>query len=63
MGRIRTAFIKSVSKSLLEAHPDKFGTNFEENKKVLDELGIFDEKSTRNKVAGYIVSLVKKKKF
>lgn len=62
MGRIRTTFIKTLSKNLLEAYPDRFGANFEENKKALDELGVFDEKATRNKVAGFIVTLSKKKK-
>lgn len=63
MGRIRTNFIKSLSQNLVEVYPDKFGTNFEENKKALDELKVFDEKFTKNKVAGYIVRIVRKKKF
>ena len=62
MGRIRTTFIKRLSQGVLEAYPDRFGANFEENKKALDELGIFDEKGTRNKVAGFIVNLSKKQK-
>jgi len=63
MGRIRTTFIKSLSANLVEIYPDKFGTNFEENKKALDELKLIDEKFTRNKVAGYIARVAMKKKI
>lgn len=60
MGRIRTNFIKGLSKQLFESAPEKWN-GFETNKKVLDEMQIIDEKFTRNKVAGYIVRLVDKK--
>lgn len=63
MGRIRTHFVKNISKILVEKHPDKFGKDFEQNKKSLGEMRVFDEKFTRNKVAGYIVRVVSKKKF
>jgi small subunit ribosomal protein S17e len=62
MGRIRTTFIKAMSGRLLEAYPDKFGPDFNVNKKSLDELKILDEQRTRNKVSGYIVRLAKRKK-
>ena len=63
MGRIRTTFIKSLSTNLVEVYPEKFGVNFDENKKALNELKVFDEKFTRNKVAGYIVRVILKKKY
>lgn len=63
MGRIRTHAIKHMSEDLVAKLPDKFNGDFESNKKVLDEMKLFDEKFTRNKVAGYIVRVVKKKKF
>ena len=61
MGRIRTKSIKKMSKKLVEKHPDKFNKNFENNKKVLNEMDLFSDKSIRNKVAGYIVSVSEKK--
>lgn len=61
MGRIRTTFIKGLSQNLVEIYPEKFGTNFDENKKALNDLKVFDEKFTRNKVAGYIVRVILKK--
>ena len=62
MGSIRGKWIKNTAKRFVELYPDKFSKNFNENKKVLDELKMLDEKSMRNKVAGYIVDIVGKKK-
>lgn len=62
MGRIRTHFIKSLTEKLAHAFPDKFSGDFDSNKKALDALKLIDEKFTRNKVAGYMVRVIKKKK-
>jgi small subunit ribosomal protein S17e len=63
LGRIRGKWIKNVSKKLVERYPDKFSDDFNNNKKILTELKIIDEKLIRNKVAGYIISVVEKKKI
>jgi len=63
MGRIRTKWIKKISKELVVKYPDRFNVEFANNKKVLVELKLFDEKPLRNKVAGYIVKVVQNKKF
>jgi small subunit ribosomal protein S17e len=63
MGRIRTHFIKGISERLVQAYPEKFGSEFTLNKTALNELKMTDEKFTRNKIAGYIVRVVGKKKF
>ncbi len=60
MGRIRTKWIKNMAKELINHYPDKLDSNFENNKRVLDELKIFPDKSVRNKVAGYIVTIKKR---
>ena len=62
MGRIRTKMIKKLSKRLVENNPEKFNKNFENNKKVLNEMQLFSDKPVRNKVAGYIVNVVEKSK-
>jgi len=41
----------------LEKYPDKFTTEFDINKLVLDEIAIVPSKSLRNKIAGYITRL------
>lgn len=61
MGRIRTKEVKRLAKQLVEKYGDRFSKDFETNKQVLNELGIFSSKKMRNKVAGYIVRLMKQK--
>ena len=51
-----------MAKRLVEQYPDKFSDNFDINKKILTELKIND-KYVRNKVAGYIINVVEKKKI
>jgi small subunit ribosomal protein S17e len=63
VGRIRTNFVKGLSRNLFQTFPEKFGMNFEENKKALREMKLLDEKFSRNKVAGYIVRVAGKKKI
>ncbi len=63
MGRIRTRWIKNIAEELVSKYPDRFTNKFEENKKVLKELDVIKDKSIRNKVAGFIVRVVEKKKF
>lgn len=61
MGLIRTKDIKDLSRDLYSVYPDRFGPDFEENKKVIGELKITEGKSKifRNRVAGYIVRLAR----
>ncbi len=63
MGRIRPALIKKISIRLVEENPELFTADFEHNKKVLKELNLIPSKKIRNKVAGYIVRTIRKKKF
>ena len=48
--------VKRLSIELLENYPDRFTTNFEENKKTILSLAIIRSKILRNKMAGYITS-------
>lgn len=45
---------RRLSEELLQRHPDVFGTDFETNKKALEELAIIPSKQLRNRIAGYI---------
>lgn len=63
MGRVRAKWIKNVAEELVKRNPDDFDNNFENNKKILEEMKIIDSKLMRNKIAGYIVTTVKKKRF
>jgi small subunit ribosomal protein S17e len=48
--------------NLVSQHPNKFNSDFENNKKILNELKILPDKSVRNRVAGYIVRVIEKEK-
>jgi|WetSurMetagenome_2_1015567.scaffolds.fasta_scaffold1772580_1 small subunit ribosomal protein S17e len=63
MGRIRGKWVKNLSKKLVEKYPDRFGSNFEENKKTIEGMNILGDKPIRNKVAGYMVEATQKKKI
>ncbi|MCX6815906.1 MAG: 30S ribosomal protein S17e [Candidatus Aenigmarchaeota archaeon] len=63
MGNIRTKDIKKVSFDLRAAYPDRFKDDFETNKSVIKELDMFTTKIIRNKVAGYVTRLARRKRF
>ncbi len=60
MGRIKTKWVKTVARELVEKHPEKFSTDFINNKKSLDAMDLIEDKIIRNKVAGCIVRIVGK---
>ncbi len=60
MGCIRGKDIKDVSFKLFEKYPDRFSEDYEQNKKSLAEMKLFDSKKQRNRVAGYIVRVAGK---
>lgn len=62
MGRVRPRYIKSLGDKLLEMYPDRFTDSFEENKKAVAQLADIPSKRVRNRVAGYITRLVKRRK-
>jgi len=59
MGKVRTILIKNVSKELINKYPDVFTTDFESNKRLLDKFIEADSKHLRNRISGYIVTLLK----
>jgi len=63
MGRIKTSFIKHIASNLFEKYSDKFTTDFEKNKQVVNKLVDFESKRIRNIVTGYITSLKKRERI
>ena len=45
---------RRLSEEMMEKHPEVFGSDFEENKKALEELAVIPSKQLRNRIAGYI---------
>jgi small subunit ribosomal protein S17e len=54
LGKVKTEQIKHLGKDLMARFPDKFNTNFDENKRTVDEVTEGTTTRVRNKVAGYI---------
>jgi len=54
--------VKKIARELVERFPDKFTTDFENNKKLVDTFTNVSSKKLRNRVAGYITHLQKQKK-
>ena len=48
--------IKRISTELLQKYPDKFGHEFDANKKALNDLAVVRSKVLRNELAGYITA-------
>ena len=59
MGRIKTTLIKRVTCELLDYYPERFSTDFEKNKKTVEELISSPSKKMRNIIAGYAVRLTR----
>ena len=62
MGRIKTQLTKRTAIKLLEKHPDKFKSTFEENKILVKDVAEIRSTKLRNTIVGYITRLVKSKK-
>ncbi|CAD6368970.1 conserved hypothetical protein [metagenome] len=52
--------IKRLSYEVLVEHKPKFGEDFADNKKVLDQIAIIRSKGLKNEIAGYITKFIKK---
>lgn len=63
MGRIKTMLIKRTSNTLIRKYPNKFTENFDENKKLVEEVAEIQSKKLRNVIAGYISRLTKKERL
>jgi len=60
MGNVKPLFIKRTAQELLDMYPDQLGKDFESNKKVLRQIDPKITKALRNKIAGFVVALIKK---
>jgi len=56
LGKVKTEQIKRVGKELMDRFPNKFTTNFDDNKRLVDTLTQGTTTRVRNQIAGYITS-------
>ena len=61
MGRIKTSLIKRVGLDIMNNFGDKVSQDYEQNKKLVEELTGISSKKLRNIIAGYITRLSKKR--
>lgn len=58
MGKVRPERVKKIARELVSRFPNRFTTDFEENKKAVDTLTETSSSRVRNRIAGYITRLV-----
>jgi small subunit ribosomal protein S17e len=58
LGKVKTEQVKRVGKELMNRFPDKFNTNFDENKRMVDTLTEGTTTRVRNQIAGYITRTI-----
>ena len=58
MGKVRSDAVKKISREMIKRYPDRFTTDFEENKKSLEPLLVIPSIRLRNRIAGYITRLL-----
>lgn len=61
MGRIKTKMIKRLTFQLMKEYSDSFKQDFNENKKLVEQLLKGPSKKIRNCIAGYVTRLLKSK--
>lgn len=62
MGSVRPLYLKRAAREFIQAYPDKFTTDFNENSSIIDEMLKDQSKTIRNRIAGYITTLMKQNK-
>ena len=61
MGRIRPNFIKRIAREAVRKYRDSLGTDFYENRNFLETVIRFSNDRLRNRVTGYVTTLMKQK--
>jgi len=51
--------VRRIATTLMKEHPGRFSVDYENNKKVIEEVSYFRSKQLKNKVVGYITHYYK----
>jgi len=51
--------VRRIATTLMKEHPGRFSADYENNKKVIEEVSFFRSKQLKNKVVGYITHYYK----
>ncbi|KAK8863809.1 40S ribosomal protein S17 [Tritrichomonas musculus] len=60
MGRIRTKTTKRAARLIIERFYGQLSFDFQDNKRVCDEVATIPSKRMRNKIAGYVTHLMRR---
>jgi small subunit ribosomal protein S17e len=58
LGKVRPEYVKKIARELLKMYPDKFTVDFQSNKEAVASLTQISSSKLRNRIAGYLTSLV-----
>ena len=59
MGKVRIEMVKRISNELVDRYEKSLTIEFEQNKQFLNEIGLDVSKKLRNKITGYVTTLMK----
>ena len=59
MGKVRSEQVKKSARELIRRFPDKFSSDFEENKKLIGTLVLISSPKLRNRIVGYLTRLIR----
>lgn len=59
MGRIRSNFIKRTAREAVKRYRSQLGIDYYENRKFLESVIRFSNDRLRNRVTGYVTTLMK----
>lgn len=60
MGRIKTKLIKALTNTVYDKYKERFTTDFDKNKLVLNDVQDDASKKLRNTIAGYATRMKKR---
>lgn len=58
LGKVRPEYVKKMARELIRLNPDKFNNDFQNNKEMVNQLTKTSSLKLRNRIAGYITSLL-----
>jgi small subunit ribosomal protein S17e len=61
LGSIRPGYIKTAARILMQHYEEEFTTDFETNKRLVEQYTDVKTKQVRNRIAGYMVRLVRQR--
>ncbi|MEM2143308.1 MAG: 30S ribosomal protein S17e [Candidatus Thorarchaeota archaeon] len=60
MGSIRQGYIKIAARKIFQDYRDELTADFETNKRIVEQYTDVKSKTVRNRLAGYLVTVVKR---